>query len=985
MRNPAKSLALAAALAFGAIPSLLAQQPAADQPPAFRSGVELVMVDVGVMDRQGQPVRGLGIGDFTVSVAGVPRRVVSAEFVDAAAARAALAAHQDSVPVSTNEGGGVGHLFVFVVDQGTLEPTSARNVAKAASRFLARLTPNDRSSLVVLPIGGNIAFTWAHDRVAKGLEQMSGLGSRTMMWDYGSLSEAREIANHNPSTLRTVWERECGSSASGGGVTGAGFGAGAASGGGTPSPGGGSGSTPGGTGGSGGAPSGSGSTGGSSGFSSGGAGFDTCSRTIQMQAESAWRDAEITSQSSLVALRQLLATLALVPGDKTLILISGGWPLNENEEMSIISNLASDAAAARATIFPLFVPRETVAADRREMSMTPARDQYIHSGPLETVAAMTGGGFFRVDVGADGAFERLGRETSGYYRLGIQREPGDAQGKSRHLKIQVVRTGVMVRARDMFDVRTYEDRDWSARLASALESPLPATGVGLRLTSYVAADPRDRSHVKLVLVGEASRLQPGEVNFRVLLRDMTGSRTATGEQRLGEATADGVMPFSTELSIPEGTYIARVAVIDSTGRVGSVDHRFEARPVALGVFSVTGPVLVRVPSSTDQPPQIALETLRQDDRLAIEVDLDGDSSRLADAGVEFSIASSKDAPPLVHASATVSPGPRTGSMVAQAVADMRLLPPGTYVARAQISAGNTVLGELRREFTVLGAATPAAAVDALAASPRTAGKSLAATVAGTAPPFGVEQVLAPRVRNQFLDRIAARPDVSSPEVRQLIESARADSLSQIVVPDSAAGKTAAGAFVSGLALLEQKKLDPAANAFRAALRASPDFYPAMVYLGACYAGGGKDKEAIAAWRTAMIRESDASALHELLADALLREGRDDLALETINGARARWPDDQALQRKYVTAALRAGDYTNGLTALDQLIEKKADDDSTLTLGLLVLYEAFTNGAPIQSVETDRVRMTRLAETYHARGGPSQALVDMWVAAALKKQ
>src|SRR5512141_2016995 len=107
MTNRTCTLALAAALLTAALPRLHAQQAAGDQPPSFRSGVELVMVDVGVIDRQGQPVRGLAAGDFTVTVGGVTRRVVSAEFVDASAVRAAMAANADAVPISSNEGGGV--------------------------------------------------------------------------------------------------------------------------------------------------------------------------------------------------------------------------------------------------------------------------------------------------------------------------------------------------------------------------------------------------------------------------------------------------------------------------------------------------------------------------------------------------------------------------------------------------------------------------------------------------------------------------------------------------------------------------------------------------------------------------------------------------------------------------------------------------------------------------------------------------------------
>ena len=51
-----------------------------------------------------------------------------------------------------------------------------------------------------------------------------------------------------------------------------------------------------------------------------------------MQAEWAWRGAQMTSQASINSLRQLLAALERVRGDKTVILISGGWPLDEREQ-----------------------------------------------------------------------------------------------------------------------------------------------------------------------------------------------------------------------------------------------------------------------------------------------------------------------------------------------------------------------------------------------------------------------------------------------------------------------------------------------------------------------------------------------------------------------------------------------------------------------------------------------------------------------------
>ena len=320
---------------------------------------------------------------------------------------------------------------------------------------------------------------------------------------------------------------------------------------------------------------------------------------------------------------------------------------------------------------------------------------------------------------------------------------------------------------------------------------------------------------------------------------------------------------------------------------------------------------------------------------------------------------------------------------------MRLLPPGHYVARARIKSGTEAIGEVHRAFDLTEAprqpvdATPRLKepADASTVAGRPSPATLAARAVSTIPPFTVEYVLAPQVLGAFLDRVAARPDASSPVIRDLVEHARKTGIAQLDVSDVLAAESPVASFLRGLTLLSQKKLEPAANAFRSAMRASSDFYPAMVYLGACYAAGGNDKEAAGAWRTALIKEGDALPLHVLLADALLRQDRGDQALEVLDSARSRWPADDGLKRRFVIAALRAGEFADGLQTLDELVEKRAEDEPALAAGLLALYEAFVSNRPIEDVERDRARMTRLADAYRAHGGPSLALIETWVAAA----
>jgi Flp pilus assembly protein TadD len=295
---------------------------------------------------------------------------------------------------------------------------------------------------------------------------------------------------------------------------------------------------------------------------------------------------------------------------------------------------------------------------------------------------------------------------------------------------------------------------------------------------------------------------------------------------------------------------------------------------------------------------------------------------------------------------------------------------------------------MRRGFSVLGAGR--VAVDAASPSTTVGGREAPARPAArmplvAAPPFALDQVLSPPVLGVFLDRVAARPDAASPEVRELVERARTRGPAGLVVSASLVSETPVAAFLKGLTLLSQNQLESAALAFRDAMRVSADFSPAMVYLGACYAAGGKDKEAAAVWRTALIREGDAVALHGMLADARLRQGRADLAVDDLDAARTRWPEDQGVRRRFVTAALLAGRQVEGLQALDAAIARQADDEPTLALALYMLYQAFDTNEPIESVNQDRERMLRLADRYRASAGPLLALVDIWVAAAVRKQ
>ena len=200
------ALAWVAALLSGGAPAISAQQPQGQQTPSFRSGVEVVSIDVGVVDKQGVPLRDLTPADFVVTVAGQQRRIVSADFVNRDAVPVPTPVQNEGAAISTNQGAGLGRLYAFIVDQNTLDLGSARRVTTAATPFFSRLTFSDRTALTLLPVGPNISFTWSHDKVQEGLQKVTGMSRPLSGWEYGSLADARDITNRNMIALRNVGE-----------------------------------------------------------------------------------------------------------------------------------------------------------------------------------------------------------------------------------------------------------------------------------------------------------------------------------------------------------------------------------------------------------------------------------------------------------------------------------------------------------------------------------------------------------------------------------------------------------------------------------------------------------------------------------------------------------------------------------------------------------------------------------------------------------
>jgi VWFA-related protein len=75
-------VALLAACASLPVAVLWGQAPASDQIPTFRSGIDVVQMDVSVLDKDHRPVRGLTAADFTIIERGQPQPIVAFTAID---------------------------------------------------------------------------------------------------------------------------------------------------------------------------------------------------------------------------------------------------------------------------------------------------------------------------------------------------------------------------------------------------------------------------------------------------------------------------------------------------------------------------------------------------------------------------------------------------------------------------------------------------------------------------------------------------------------------------------------------------------------------------------------------------------------------------------------------------------------------------------------------------------------------------------------
>lgn len=391
----------------------------------FRSAVDLVAVDVQVVDRDGIPVGEIGPESFSVSINGRPRRVVSAQFVRHASTSTigldrapvmspAMAVEQDE--------SAEGRVFILAIDNGSFEPGSMRPVMEAAQHFIDSLAPSDRIGLYVYPTGPRVAPTTERAPIRASLEKVVGekwslksrynlrpseivdmtaaLGMGIQTRQNVLTTLANTPAGASTAELPVDWDpvlqvvrRECPNEAD-------------------------------------------------------------CASNILNDVASMAPHLENQAATSLGGLETLLRSLAGVPGRKAVVLVSAGVLVSDRKdgrpdvgEMS--KSMGQTAARANATVYTVQIDSgfDTSAASRIASYQKP-RDRSLVGNWLDEFSAAAGGMRIYVPVGGgEFAFNRVLRETSAHYLLGVEPSDTDRDGLPRQLRVKVARPGVTIQSR----------------------------------------------------------------------------------------------------------------------------------------------------------------------------------------------------------------------------------------------------------------------------------------------------------------------------------------------------------------------------------------------------------------------------------------------------------------------------------------------------------------------------------------------------------
>lgn len=416
------------------------QQDATQKPQTtFRSGLDVIAVDVQVIDRNGMPVSGLGPDKFEVTINGKRRRVLSADLIESRSAatltpeeRAAATAGPPVIPT-------LARVVYIAVDCLSFDASASRHVIETARDFIARLPATDEVGLFAYPYGPKMNPTTDHAAVSRSLSTV--MGQRDVPSNQFNLRPAEIVdlsaaassaSPREASLLESVARRECG----------------------TPPE-------------------------------------EVCRQRLMLEITGAALYYEGQGNAGLGMLRSLLEQVSVVKGRKTLVLISAGMmasdvPGGRPDISELGMQVGKEAARSNTSVYTLYldtsgIDRFAAQVQKSDKNLqSEARDSEVLGRWLDQFSGASGGALFRVQVGSgEYAFNRILNEISAYYLLGVEPGDEDRDGRTHEIKVKTNQKNVILRGRRWVTVPKRDGRpdvssEGPSEAAAAPEKAAPA-------------------------------------------------------------------------------------------------------------------------------------------------------------------------------------------------------------------------------------------------------------------------------------------------------------------------------------------------------------------------------------------------------------------------------------------------------------------------------------------------------------------------------
>jgi VWFA-related protein len=851
--------------AVGTLVSLLVALPqaqqSADRQVTFRSGVDLVRLDIRVVDDSGKPITDLRPEELVIDEDGKQLPIVLFQRVtEPADTYVEDAIRATTAEVSSNTAFPRGHLYILIFDQEHITPGNEQRARRAAEDFIrTRLRPADRVALFGVPgPGPQLGFTANKQRAIDALETVRGTYQRVPPGAFNIPKyDAHRIAQGDEKLISdTILRLEKDPTSDlFGSLT-------------------------------------EGRTG------RGGTGATTDETAIQRRliienARTIVNQSDAESRQFLQRLADVISNFREIEGRKSVVLFSEGFfQDNLSRELEAV---AAAAAQSYCVFYTMDLNSRGQRLDEAYVSDTVLSSEIqARIAPMATLAVETDGQMFVDAAGrTPEVLNALADSAQEYYLVGFtpSEDARMNRGKYRRVKVVVKRNGARVSARTGYAVAPETPpTDRKKSLETLLGAPFVQQGLKLDYTTYVLKDPQPgRQRVVLSLTTDLPvQSKPGEAaDVLFVVRSTSDGRVvASGNDQIALPTsAQGKSPLGkgtwrVHFNVPPGSYLMRAVVREPGGLSGSADRRIEVKALDGPDVNVSDFVVGSAIGGLPVRAQVYSE-----DGLTGAIELYGRAaSQLQDLAVVVELKREGAAVPLQTVAAELREMEHTTTGVsrrAHVLMPLDNVPPGAYVVHAIVRAGREIAGERTRQIDVLTGHAPAAA---------------AATPAGTSNTWRPTEIIQGELARTFVATLAAAAKGTSaaPAAAHAVGNRW-----EQVEAETGRGAEANGVTLAlrGLALFVREEYRDAATNLAAARQAGPDSALMAFFLGWSLEGAGDRPGALGAWRSAAHLDPSLVSAHLALADAYLRMGERGLAVQALKSGLTALPASPELLAK----------------------------------------------------------------------------------------